>query len=239
MLDVTSNEFKQRVRDRLFTNPLIQAGIVQIVDEPLQTTLICTRFQTWRFDRFAGSWEEAADRIGDYFSIQNTRAFLAILQGVVGPDQLPENSEERDARRIELCSLFQGAAKVNDHPIAVVPSSLESRLKKQGLVSYHLCPFTQKRIPSFEGKQLVRDDMCLQPLLAYPGEVKVFFRTPTEETKIDSNAPNEFSFWREFEVRVKGFEYTGSTNPINDSQVKRLMEDVRSINEAINPMDFM
>lgn len=216
MIDVTTEEFKQRIRNYVFTNPLIRAGIIQVVDEPLETDLTCLRFQTWRFDGFSGSWEAAADRIGDYFSRQNSLVFLSILRGVAGPEQWSEVVAERDNYRVALVDLFQAAAKTSDHTIALVPSSVYTRLQKQGLLSYHLCPFTQKRIASYEGKQLVYDDMCLQPLLTYPGEVKVFIRTPTEETKVDPSQPEEFSFWREFSVSVKGFEYVGDEKPTNN-----------------------
>jgi hypothetical protein len=211
MIDVTTNEFKQQIRNRFFSNTLVTSGIVQVVDEPLQNTVSCTRYQTWKASQLDQSSVNPADRIGEYVSRRMTQFFMSVFAGVAGPEQLPEDKQERDNYRVNQLAACQTAFEQSDHTIALIPSFLEKSL----VSSYHLCPFTQKRIPSFAGKQLVRDDSPLQPYLFYPGEVKVFFRTPGE-IKVDLNTPDEFSYWWEYEVSVNGFEYCGNQNPANN-----------------------
>lgn len=220
MIDVTSDEFKQTVRGRFFSNNLIRAGIVQVVDQPLITELKGKRYQSWSYDRLDEmdrvSTKAAADRVGDYITRHLTNFFSSIIVGVAGSHPLPEDKAERDTYRLAQVELFKAASKENDHPIALIPSFLLSQLKKQSLVSYHLCPFTKRSIPSYEGKQLVHDDTCVQPYLFYPGELKVFFPVPDEEVKVYSGDPSGFIYFWNHDATVKGFDYTGTANPANN-----------------------
>lgn len=212
MIDVTNSEFRQQIRNNFFNNTLIKSGIVQVVDEPLQSTLKCNRYQTWQLSKLGQSPEAAANRIGEYVCRRLTQFFVSVFAGVAGSEQLPEDKLERDNYRVAQISSCRFALENNDHPIALIPSFLEKPLNP----THHLCPFTQKRIASCSGTQLVREDSSLQPCLFYPGEVKVFFHTPVEETKIDPDDSDVFSYWWEYEVSVKGFEYTEPANPDNN-----------------------
>lgn len=221
MIDVTSEEFRKTVRhDSVFDNPLIRAGIVHVACEPFETTLKCRRYQTWDCERLNAqtgmSTKAAAYRISQYVSRTLTNFFSSVFVGVAGSQPLPHDKAERDKYRLAQVELFKQASKDNDHPIALVPSVLKTYLAKQAVLSYHLCPFTQQSLPSYEGKLLVHDDSCVQPYLFYPGEVKVFFSVPDVEVKIDSENSSVFSYFWNYDVAVNGFEYTEALNPANN-----------------------
>jgi hypothetical protein len=201
MIDVTSSEFKNQVRSHFYNNNLVQSGIVHVVDEPLQNGCSHSRYQSWdtsKLDQPVTKSPEVkqasmAERIGNYIARQTAMCLLSTIQGVVAEwdDQVTlENS---------------------DHPIALIPSKLEKSL----VTSHYLCPFTQNRIPVSNGKRLVRDDMCLKTTLFYPGEIKVFFKTPNVESLVDATDTDVFTYSWEYDVSVNGFEYVGPKNPTN------------------------
>ncbi len=200
MIDVTSNEFKNQVRTHFYNNNLIQSGIVHVVDEPLENASSHSRYQTWNSGKLphplAGAG--AADRIGNYIARHTASHLLSTIQGVA--------AEWDDYFTLES----------SDHPIALIPSKLEKSL----VMSHYLCPFTQKRIPVSNGKRLVRDDMCLKTTLFYPGEIKVFFKTPAVESQVDATDPDVFTYSWEYDVSVSGFEYVGPKNPTNQDVAK-------------------
>ena len=222
MIDVTSNEFKEQLRNNYFRGNLIRSGIVQVVDQPLQGSCHQLRYQSWSMDKLDGySTESAAQRVGDYVCRHLHSAICSIIVGVAGSEPLPEDKLARDAYRIAQNSLCRYALETDNHTIALLPSFIETYLLKfhPTSVSYHLCPFTQRRIASYTGKQLVRDDMCLQPYLFYPGEIKILFHIPKVETETLTN-PDGFKHFWECDIAVKGFEYVGPKNPTNDDTAK-------------------
>ncbi len=201
MIDVTSNEFKNQVRSHFYNNNLIQSGIVHVVDQPLQNACSHSRNQSWntaKLDQPVTKLDEVkqatmAERIGYYIARRTAMCLLSTVQGVVSDwdnEVTLENS---------------------DNTIALVPSKLYKSL----ITSYYLCPFTQKRIATANGKRLVPDDSMLKPVLFYPGEIKVFFKTPAVESLVDATDPNVFTYSWEYDVSVNGFEYVGPKNPTN------------------------
>ncbi len=195
MIDVTSNEFKNQVRSHFYNNNLIQSGIVHVVEEPLQNPCSHSRYQTWNSSKLPHplTGTGAADLIGNYIARQTAMCLLSTVQGVV--------AEWDDQVTLEG----------SDHPIALIPS----RFEKFMTTSHYLCPFTQKRIPVSNGQRLVRDDTCLRTTLFYPGEIKVFFKTPAVESQVDATDTDVFTYSWEYDVSVNGFEYVGPKNPVN------------------------
>lgn len=201
MIDVTSDEFKQAVRERFFSHPVIASGIVQIVNEPLKNACSHHRCMAWNYESLdeyvecVNSEYWAGCRVGDFVSVSIRQALFATISGVVESSQL--NQPELDG---------------SDHTLVIVPDSFLQSLA----LTWHTCPSTKMNIASYNGKRVVRavfDKSIKKPCLLYPGEIQLFFRTPTPEVELNPEYPDSFIYHWQYDVSVAGFEYTGPENP--------------------------
>lgn len=231
MIELFTDEFKQQVRSKLFSNVLVKSGIVHVVDKPMQNCCVLHRKHSWEFKslfRQPGqpkfnicacgiadidchyhkpddstsapvSTEAASNRIGVYFSYQTLNTLTCIFRGV-----------------IEAGNLTQKTLEESDHPVAFLPTHFQKTLPR----NYYLCPFTRESIRTYSGKRLVWDDMCFSPILFYPGEVKLFINSSAERVEVDPNDSGVFTYWREYHVSIKGFDYVGPAHPNNTDLTK-------------------